>query len=138
MCLVPVSVLTRLDTMAEENLRSKYLYKAVLVFIKVIPMLLVFCDVLNTVLCFYGKECCWISFIGGVSFLTLAFLYLVSYLFQFCRYHRMFLHYVTVSNILSIVDLEVGIPISDRCLFDVHCILFGLFLFLVLYFYLHR
>ena len=119
----------------EERLRSKFLYKSVLVFLKIIPMLICFLDVVNTVLCILDIECHWLSYIGGISFLTLAFLYLASYVFRFCAYHRMFLHYVLVTNILSVVDFEFGLPISNRGMLDIHIVLFDLFLFLVLYFY---
>lgn len=119
----------------EERLRSKILYKSVLAFLKVIPMLICLLDITNTILCVLGIECHWLSYIGGISFLTLAFLYLASYVFQFCSYHRMFLHYVLVTNILSVIDFEFVLPISNRGMLDIHIVLFGLFLFLVLYFY---
>ena len=134
----PVSVRTRQDTRVEESLRSKYLYKAVLVFLKVIPILLAFFDILNTTLCFIGIECSLVSYIGGVSFLTLAFLYLASYVFQFCEHHRMFLRYIVLSNLVSIIDYEFGIPVSNRALLDIHFILLGLALFIALYLYLKQ
>ena len=72
---------------------------------------------------------------GGMSILPLLFLYLASYAFEFCEYHRMFLHYVAVNNIIICFDYYVGLPISDVNLFMLHIIIVGLFLFLVLYFY---
>lgn len=134
----PVSVPIKPGMMAEESLRSKYLYKAVLLFLKVIPMLLAFFDILNTTLGFCGIECSLVSYIGGVSFLTLAFLYLASYVFQFCEYHRIFLHYIVLSNLVSIIDFEFGIPVSNRILLDIHFILLGLALFFALYLYLRQ
>lgn len=136
MCLELDSVLINRDMTREESLRSKYLYKAVLIFLKVIPALLAFFDILNTTLGFLGIECSLVSYIGGVSFLTLAFLYLTSYVFQFCEYHRIFLHYIVLSNLISIIDFEFGIPVSDRGLLDIHFILLGLVLFFALYLYL--
>ena len=73
--------------------------------------------------------------IGGVSFLPLLFLYLASYAFHFCEYHRMFLHYIVVNNILTLYDFYIGIPISDKMLFTIHVALVGQLLFLVLYLY---
>lgn len=131
----PDFVLTSQIMAKEERLRSKVLYKSVLAFLKIIPMLICFLDIVNTVLCILGIECRWLSYIGGISFLTLAFLYLASYVFRFCSYHRMFLHYVLVTNILSVIDFEFGIPISNRGMLDIHIVIFGIFLFLVLYFY---
>lgn len=122
----------------EERLRSKRLYKSVILFLKFIPMLLALFDIANTTIGFLGLECHWVSYFGGISFLTLAFLYLASYVFGFCEYHRMFLHYIVATNIISILDFEFGIPISDNVLLCVHIVLFGLFLFLILYFHQHE
>ena len=62
----------------EEKSINKEYYKLVLKYLKVIPMLIALCDVLNTISCFMGLDIEIFSFIGGISFLTLAFLYLVS------------------------------------------------------------
>lgn len=115
--------------------RSKRLYKAILVSLKLIPMLLALFDIANTTLGFLGIECHWISYFGGISFLTLAFLYLASFVFGFCRCHRMFLYYILVTNTISVIDFEYGIPASNFELLSVHAFIFGLFLFLVLYFH---
>lgn len=98
-------------------------------------MLLALFDVANTVIGFLGYECHWISYFGGISFLTLAFLYLASYVFRFCAYHRIFLHYVLLTNTISVIDFEFGIPITNYALLCTHIFLLGLSLFLVLYFY---
>lgn len=118
-----------------EELRSKSLYKAVLISLKLIPMLLAIFDIANTIVGFVGLECHWLSYFGGVSLFTLVFLYLASYVFGFCKYHRMFLHYVLLTNTISVIDFEFGIPISNYSLMCLHIILIGLFLFLILYFY---
>jgi len=103
--------------------------------LKVIPMLLAFLAILNTMFGFLGIDCSIISMLGGISFLPLVFLYLASFVFRFCVYHRMFLHYILVNNTLELVDYYIGIPIDTFNLFVLHVILIGLFLFLVLYFY---
>lgn len=121
-------------TMAEKSL-DKCVYKLMLGALKVIPMLLAFCALLNTVLSFYEIPCDILSLIGGVSLLPLAFLYLVSYVFQFCIYHRMFLHYILLTDILNCVDFYIGIPLSNRSLFGLYMSMTGVFLFMILYFY---
>lgn len=73
--------------------------------------------------------------IGGVSFLPLLFLYLASYVFKFCEYHRMFLHYIAANNLLTLYDFYIGLPISNKMLFMVHVALVGLLLFFVLFLY---
>ena len=106
-----------------------------LITLKVIPMLLALSAIVGMSLDFLGRDSSLFSFIGGVSFLPLLFLYVASYVFRFCEYHRMFLHYVVANNFLTYIDYYVGIPVSDKTLFMIHVILIGLFLFLVLYFY---
>ena len=126
---------TRLGMRMGVNSARKNNSKIALGFLKIMPMLLALFDLTNTTLCCSGIECCWISFVGGISLLSLAFLILFSFVLGFCTYHRIFLYYIVVSNIASIIDLTVGIPISNRTLLDFHFILFGIFCFLALYFY---
>lgn len=92
---------------------DKYLYKIELYVLKIIPMLLAVCSFLNTTLFYFGINLPILTYIGGISFLTLGFLYLSSYVFKFCGYHRMFLHYILVVNIISYIDMEFNIPISN-------------------------
>ena len=118
-----------------EELRSKSLYKVVLVSLKIIPMLLALFDIANTAIGIIGLECHWVSYFGGISFLTLAFLYLASYVFRFCAYHRMFLHYVLLTNTISVIDFEFGIPLSNYSMMCLYIALTGIFLFLILFLY---
>lgn len=120
---------------AEARNIDKRWYKVTLGLLKVIPMLLATCDALNTLTCLLGYDFIVFSFIGGVSFLTLAFLYLVSYVFRFCIYHRMFLHYVLVNNIISTLEFTVGLPVSFLGLCCIFSVNFCVFLFLILYFH---
>ena len=112
-----------------ENLRSKALYKSFLYILKIIPMLMASCDILNTVLWLLGIDAWWLSYIGGISFLTIAFLYIASYVFQFCEYHRMFLHYIVCNNIISMIDYHYELCIDGI----IYLIIIGIFLFFVLY-----
>ena len=95
-------------------------------------MLLALCATLNTVLWLFGIDIAALSFIGGISFLPLIFLYLTSYAFNFCAYHRMFLHYIAVDNILTVLDYFVNIGIGP----EVYLALAGVSLFIILYLYL--
>lgn len=120
---------------AEARNIDKKWYKVTLGLLKIIPKLLATCDALNTLTCLLGYDLVILSFIGGVSFLTLAFLYLVSYVFRFCIYHRMFLHYILVNNIISTLEFTVGLPVSFLGLCCIFSINFCVFLFLILYFH---
>ena len=103
--------------------------------LKVIPMLLALLALVNMLFSFAGIDVTFLSMIGGISVFPLLFIYLASYVFRFCEYHRMFLHYIVANNAITLFDYYVGIPIGDKELFMVHVFVVGLFLFLVLYFY---
>lgn len=127
--------MVREDIAAEESLNRKTLYKVVLFTIKVIPMLVTLLYLFNTILSYYEIDCRVFSYIGGTSFLFIVFLYAASLAFRFCKYHRMFIHYISVNWLLDIIDYEYGIPISDKGLFLVYIVIAGIFLFLVLYYH---
>lgn len=114
---------------------NKRLYKITIEALKIIPMLLSFCALLNTILSYLNINCDVLSHIGGISFIPLTFLYLVSKVFMFCIYHRMFLHYLLTTHILNLIDFYIGIPLDSRTLFGLYILLTGCFLFLVLYLY---
>ena len=111
------------------------LHKWVLFILKIIPMLLAFTALLNTVLSYWDIDVPLLSYLGGVSVFPLVFLYLASYTFKFCACHRMFLHYVSVTWILNIIDYYIGIPVSNKELFLLYMIIACVFLFIILYFH---
>ena len=118
-----------------ENLKSKTLYKIELGLLKVIRMILALTALLNSVLSHFGIDLYILSYIGGVSIFTMLFLYLSSYVFKFCEYHRMFLHYIVSTWIINIIDYYVGIPISDLEYLCLQMIIAGISLFIILYLY---
>lgn len=121
------------DMAAEENLRSKALYKIELYLIKIIPMLIAGIYLTNTVLSYFYIDLPILSLIGGMSLLPLLFLYISSYVFRFCEYHRMFLHYIVANDMLNYADYYGKIPCSNRTYFLIHIIIAGLALYIILY-----
>ena len=118
-----------------ELLETRRLHKVMIWLIKVIPMLLAMTALLNTILSYFNIDAPILSYFGGISVFTLIFLYLASYAFHFCEYHRMFLHYVTANWILNIVDYYWGIPVSNKEMFLIYMIVTCVFLFLALYYH---
>lgn len=112
---------------------SKRLHKLTIGTFKVIPMLLAVTTLLNQTLSFFNIDWEILGFVGGVSLLPMIFLYLASYCFKFCSYHRMFLHYVVICDIITLYDYYIGIPISSVALFLVNLIIAGIALFIILY-----
>lgn len=118
-----------------ESLKRKSLYKIELGLLKVIPMLLAFMHLSNSILFYFNIDCTILSYIGGVSLLPLLFLYLSSYVFQFCEYHRIFLHYCLIINCINIYDYHIGIPINDLNYLCLQLIITGIVAFIALYLY---
>lgn len=120
----------------EESLRSKTLYKIEIGLLKIIPMVLAGIYLSNTILSYFlDIDLIILSYIGGISLLPLIFLYLSSYVFRFCIYHRVFLHYITINEIILILDTHIGLPISDLEYFCLQMSIFGISLFSFLYLY---
>ena len=119
----------------EASLRSKALYKIQLYLLKVIPMVMAFICLLNSTLSYFDIDLPILSYIVGNSILTIVYFYITSYVLRFCSYHRMFMHYTTVTWIINIADLYVGIPIGDLPYLLIQLIVAGICLFLILYLY---
>ena len=120
----------------EEKLKSKTLHKLLILVIKYIPMIISAFYILNTVLCWVGIDAPVISNIAGVSLLTWSFLLLSDIVFQFCIYHRMFLYYILIDDILNIYDFYFGIPLDTVKVLEIHSVLIGILLFSILIVYL--
>ena len=115
-----------------QNLKSKTLYKVELSLLKFIPFILAFICFLNTILSYFCIDLEILSYIGGVSFFTLFFLYVSSYVFKFCFYHRLALHYILINNALNIIDTYIGIPLSNKNLLILYLIIAWVFYILIL------
>lgn len=119
----------------ENSLRSKHLYKIELYLLKIMPMLLACIYLINTVLSYYEIIIPALSYLGGLSFIPLVFMYVSSYVFRFCSYHRMFLHYIVINDFINIIDYYYTLPISDWELFIIHMGIAGISLYIILYLY---
>ena len=118
----------------EESL-SRVLYKAVIVAIKVIPILIATLFLVRSILSCIEVDVTWLSYLCGMSLIPLLFMYLVSYAFKFCTYHRMFLHYIVVNDAINYIDYYIGIPLQYHELLRLHIIIAGIFLLLIIYYH---
>lgn len=98
-------------------------------------MAIAFISFVNTLLSYFDIIIPALSYFAGISFLTLLFLYISSYVFRFCSYHRMFLHYILIINVLNWYDAEYGVPLTLRNMIGLQCIIVVIFLFITLYLY---
>lgn len=114
-----------------EKSKSKELKHWVKVWMKIIPMVISFIYVLNTVLSYIGIDSPILSYL--VQCLFIGFMYLASYAYNFCKWHRMFIHYILMIFIINIIDYHYGIPLSDRNLFLMYGIITGVTAFITLH-----
>lgn len=120
----------------EERLKSKSLYKLLVVMLKYIPMLITLFYIANTVLSYFYIDIPALSNIAGMSLLPWIFMYVAATVFRFCAYHKMFLYYILVVDVINITDYYIGIPIGDLELLMVHGAITGVSLFIILYLYI--
>lgn len=118
-----------------ENLKNKISHKWFLLFIKYLPAIIALCYFCNTLLSFFNINAVILSTLAGTSILTLIFMYLCSYIFKFCLYHRLFLHYILINDILNYLDYYFTLPISDRYLFCTYISITFVFIVLIVYSY---
>lgn len=97
---------------AEENL-NKSMCKLLILMLKYIPMLISLVYVLNTALSYFYIDIPVLSNIAGMSILPWIFMYLSSIVFKFCLYHKMFLYYILVTDMINIIDYYINIPVED-------------------------
>lgn len=113
---------------------DKLLYKLELYLIKIIPLLLAICYFINTILSYFNIDTIIPSLIGGVSLLPLLFLYISSYTFKFCTYHRLSLHYILIIDIINYYDYSVGLNVNSKVYVMLHSMLFLILIILIIYF----
>ena len=120
-------------TSVEEKSRNRIQYKLFLIFLKIVPMVMAGLYLLNTVLSYLDIDYSIISYLTGVGFIPWLFILIASYTLKFCEYHRMFLWYIIVNDIICWIDDNYTIPISNRDYLSLHFIIAGIFLFFILY-----
>lgn len=108
-------------------------HKLMIKVLKILPMLIALLYFINTILGYYGINMDIISLLSGVSILPLLFLYIASYALGFCNYHRMFLHYVAVSDFMLWIITFSEISISIYNTFFLLMVIAGISLFIILY-----
>jgi hypothetical protein len=111
---------------------NKSLFKVEIKLIKIIPFLLALIYFINTILSAFRINLYILSFIGYMSFIPLIFMYISSYVFQFCEYHRLPLHYIVLNNVLSIIGYNINFGTAWFWLV-LHILLFGIVIIIVLY-----
>lgn len=76
------------------------MYKLELICVKYVPILIALITLIDVILYYFDIDFELINYIAGTSFLTMIPMYISSYVYKFCEYHRMFLHYIVVNKVV--------------------------------------
>lgn len=106
--------------MTDTTLKSKTLYKITLFTLKMLPMIMSFSYLIMFVLANTVEDWVIVPHILGTVIAPLTFVYLTSYVFKFCAFHRMFIHYYAFVELLNVTDYYIRIPISDEAITILH------------------
>ena len=74
-----------------------------------------------------------LSYLGGASFIFLALLYLMSWVFQFCHLYRIPLYYITIGNIIGLLNYWFDYPVRAVVMARIYCILTGVMIFIYIW-----
>lgn len=117
----------------EESLkRNKTLYKVFLVLLKYIPIPIAISYITNTLLCYTSIDIPVLSNIAGISLLPWVFMYIATFVFNFCTYHRLLLYYILLDDSINIIDYYFLIPVTDSNILMIHTSLIGILVIVLL------
>lgn len=122
----------------ETSLKSKSLYKITLYVLKILPMIMAFSYLIMFVLANTIESFVIVPHIAGTVVAPLAFVYLTSYVFRFCAFHRLFIHYYAFVELLNVTDYYIRIPISDDTITFIHDSVTIVFLILAVVMYIYK
>lgn len=104
--------------------------------IKYMPIIQMVGMIFNNIL-FYLEFCrpiCYIiDFTIGNSLTTIFLLYVCSYVFGFCNWHRLIITSNFINIMIAFVDVLFTIPISDLQLLSLYFSIYLIFLFIIIY-----
>ena len=112
---------------------NKVSYRLFLFTLKAIPYVIALFYIIFTIGCYFGVELNIIGYIASCSILTWLFLYISSFIFKFCIYHRLPLYYIMLNDIINTIDTYIYLPISTYSFFLLYIGLTGIFVLLYVY-----
>ena len=106
--------------MNKDILINKQLYKADLFLLKLLPMIMCGSYLIASngatfqITAGFGIILQIVSHYVGLVLAPMVFMYISSYVFKFCNYHRMFIHYILTMNLMNVTNWYFRIPISNE------------------------
>lgn len=115
---------------------NKLSHKLIVLCVKYIPAILAIVEFVATLLVYFNIGIGGLSIIFGTSVLSLIPMYIASYAFNFCKYHRLILNYIALNKLLYIIDDLFKLPLADYNFMVFYIVLTGLFFAATIYNYL--
>lgn len=105
--------------MNSDILKTKELYKVDLFLLKLLPIIMAFSYIIAQYAAFFsighGPTLVLqiVTHYLGLLLAPMMFMLISSKVFQFCNYHRMFIYYILVIQLMNITNWYFKIPISN-------------------------
>lgn len=115
---------------------GKLSHKLTLICVKYLPMIVAIVELLGTILSFLSIETAILGYLFGASGITIIPMYITSYTFKFCKYHRMIINYIVANKLMFLLDYIFILPIGSTGLITLATIMAFIFLTLIIYNYL--
>ena len=106
--------------MDKDIVLNKRLYKVNLFLLKLLPVIMCVGHLIASygatfqITTGFGIVLQIVSHYLGLVLAPMVFMYISSYIFKFCNYHRMFIHYILIMNLMNVTNWYFRIPISNE------------------------
>lgn len=106
--------------MNKDIVLNKQLYKVNLFLLKLLPVIMCVGHLIASygatfqITTGFGIVLQIVSHYLGLVLAPMVFMYISSYIFKFCNYHRMFIHYILTMNLMNVTNWYFKIPISNE------------------------
>ena len=121
--------------MSKENI-NKNLYKLTIITLKFLPIVMASAFMISDIIHITIVQI--ICHIIGLNVAQFLFIYLTSYAFKFCNYHRIFIHYLVLIETINVIDWYIGIPISDKAMQITHIVISVVFIVIAVKMYYNK
>ena len=121
--------------MSKENI-NKNLYKLTIITLKFLPIIMASAFMISNMIHITIIQI--ICHIIGLNVAQFLFIYLTSYAFKFCNYHRIFIHYLVLIETINVIDWYIEIPISDKAMQITHIVISVVFILIAVKMYYNK
>lgn len=117
---------------------DKRRHKLLIFVLKILPAIMASSYVIEMISIFLGFGTqVLVNFIGMIV-APILFMYLASYVFKFCEYHRIFIHYVLILEILTTIKWYYPIIVTSQLVLNISFFLSGLLMLCVVFFNVYK